>query len=533
VAIHIALRHYSVCSGRHCNNGVMAPFSRQASFGSETVIKEEKVAKPSLLNSTIGGLSTSSVPGAPSSAPAGATVAFGSTVSDFGRDTQLTNKDWSSEVAGLARFVRGVGLTPRLFEKLVHPPSGAPPPVIQARQANFVPAVARHVQSVKPNKAVMAEYWCPVVVEDEEGQRFVLHVDPIAVRQFRRMIAQEFQQVQEKRELFVSRIKSIRQEFPKVHCRDLIARIQREIADAEGRSEEQLIPPLPEETRTLHVFIEATPNMTQLDLVRKYLMEELVEAFQNGFLERVCFGILGFREWGGLASLSPEALECRDVAALAVVADWLQAAAVAVQSALTRSNKKWKSGSKGGECLRMAKALRQATTIDTLGEGHGAILFVVCSPPEDLPLSIGLVRRSPMSLQIAGVYGTCPLDPEPALQQLVDAAAPGSSLQLFFGPEYWSRFVEARGKQLAHLEAQECGDSPGSWQLDDDEVVSAKMLEMRLIERLMRECYAEAQQCEEELVCATRVLERTLVDREDIVHVLREEMDSPRPTAMN
>lgn len=128
-----------------------------------------------------------------------------------------------------------------------------------------------------------------------------------------------------------------------------------------------------------------------------------------------------------------------------------------------------------------------------------------------------------MQVLVTGVYGEAQEDPEPALQRLVDAAAPGSTLRLFFGPEYWSCFIAERRQQLAPVEMQaECWVEEPDWNFARDEVMSACVLELRLLERVIKECHQEAQLCERELVCAGKVLQRTLVDREDIRSVLRE-----------
>merc|ERR1712039_253624 len=62
-------------------------------------------------------------------------------------------------------------------------------------------------------------------------------------------------------------------------------------------------------------------------------------------------------------------------------------------------------------------------------------------------------------------------------------------------------------------------------------VVSPKVFEMRLIERIMWECYIEELRCEEELSCAGKVLERTLVDREDILATMRSPPQPSKPTS--
>lgn len=313
------------------------------------------------------------------------------------------------------------------------------------------------------------------------------------------------------------RIKHIRSEFPKAHSGDVAARLRREIADAESQADEPLVHPLPTPTRTLYVFIETTPHMVQLDLVHEYLVSELPAAMTTAGVERVSFVALGSDGSAADAapSLASEPLDCSDPAMLEKADAWLRS--ISGPAATRETSSRGSSAS-----YRLSKALRWATAADALGSGCSVVLLVACSRPSDLEVCIGLLRRSEVVLRVGGVFGAAPEDPEPALQRLADAAAPGSSLQLFFGPAYWTRFVAARSRQLERVEreAQESADKSGDG--GEGEIVSAKVFEMRLIERIMRECYAEEQQCEEELVCASRVLERTLVDQEDILAVLHE-----------
>ena len=81
-----------------------------------------------------------------------------------------------------------------------------------------------------------------------------------------------------------------------------------------------------------------------------------------------------------------------------------------------------------------------------------------------------------------------------------DAGAVGSSLRLFFGPTYWSNFAAARTRQLESLLKRTVAkpswnEAEGADGLadggDENEIVSPKVFEMRLIERIMRECYVE------------------------------------------
>jgi len=164
-----------------------------------------------------------------------------------------------------------------------------------------------------------------------------------------------------------------------------------------------------------------------------------------------------------------------------------------------------------------------------LGPGGGALLLVACNPPADVEGAVELLRRSDMVLQVAGVFGASPEDPEPVMERLVDAAAPGSALHLFFGPEYWRRFAALQRRRLATLREDEgvaeaaalAGGEGAGAEDEGGEIVEPKVLEMRLIERIMRECYVEEQRCEQELVCASKVLDRTLVAPEDIQAAMR------------
>ena len=58
-----------------------------------------------------------------------------------------------------------------------------------------------------------------------------------------------------------------------------------------------------------------------------------------------------------------------------------------------------------------------------------------------------------------------------------------------FGESYWDAFAAARRKQL---------EATAAVSNSDGETVSGEMLEIRLLERIMRECYVDEQRCEEE-----------------------------------
>lgn len=418
-------------------------------------------------------------------------------------------------------YKRGVGLTPRLFDALMHA-KNAP---IEALPSAYVPAINQHVQSVGPSKQVMAQLWCPVVVEDDAGARHVLHVDPIEVRQYRRGVTDELQQVKEKRKRMLARIKSIRQEFPKAHACDVQVRLKRELAEAEGRDKEPLLRGGKLAARVLHVFVEATAHMVQLELVRERLLSELPQAWAGDSIQQISLTAL---TGDGSSPLVPPLppINCRDRHTLQAVGDWLRDLVDALVAAAAATQRKGPIGKDRGG-YHLAKPLRGAMTARALSTGGSIVLLVTCSQPVDLEVCVGLVRRSEVVLKIAGVLGTSPNDPEPGLRQLASAGFAGSSTWLYFGTEYWTRFISARTRQLERVE-KEIGDSEthGWGDGDESEIVSAKVFEVRLMERVMRECYAQEQHCEEELVCASRVLERTLIDRDDMLTVLRDKSTS-------
>jgi len=275
--------------------------------------------------------------------------------------------------------------------------------------------------------------------------------------------------------------------------------------------------------------------MVQLDLVREHLKKELPAVIASAGVERISFTALDGSGKTDVPSLGSEPLLCADPATLKMADDWLGSlcASVATQESAPRG----RGAGASSNSYRLSPALRWVTSFEALSGGGSMVLLLACSRPSDsdLEVSIGIVRRSEVVLQVAGVFGTSPEDPEPSLQRLADAAAPGSMLHLFFGQTYWTRFIAARSKQLERVEREARlldGESPDKSGDDGQgEIVSAKVFEMRLIERIMRECYSEEQQCEEELVCASRVLERTLVDQEDILAVLHQKAPMAIPAA--
>eukprot|EP00927_Polykrikos_kofoidii_P061304 TRINITY_DN56159_c0_g1_i1.p1 TRINITY_DN56159_c0_g1~~TRINITY_DN56159_c0_g1_i1.p1 ORF type:complete len:559 (-),score=83.79 TRINITY_DN56159_c0_g1_i1:211-1887(-) len=464
------------------------------------------------------------------------------------------------------QLVRGVGLTPRLFETLAYSSKAC----LSSCAASYVPAISQYVESVAPSKNVMAQNFVPVVMEDEVGGRHAFHVDPIAIRQFRRRMGGELQQVQGKRERMLRRIRKIRNEFPAVHAYEQANRLQREIAEAESRINEPLVVPLPPKTPTLHVFVDVSRHMVQLDLVRSRLLEELPMVLESAGTRRVSFAALGAETCGAPQYTGPRNCSgAQDI--LHAANEWLQdivAEKIAVSCLAVRDSNEHsmnegttaaakklnacataadngtyvgssqfskppapRSNKDSNSChIKLAGLLRKATSADALCDGDASVVLLIassCPMAEELEACTALMRRSSTILQVVGVFGSSPQDPEPSLKQLSEAGAPGSSLRLFFGPIYWTNFARSRSLQMERVERElrkqrgdrESTDRPGGD--DDNEIVSSKVFEMRLIERVMRECYVEEQRCEEELVCATKLLERKALDREEVVAAFR------------
>jgi len=420
-----------------------------------------------------------------------------------------------------ARAVRGVGLTPRLFKELVDTPGAA----IDAAPAGYVPVITRHVQSILPSPNVMAQNFVPVVMEDEVGVRRVLHVDPLAVRKFRRSIAEELKNVQAKRQLMLGRIQSIRQQIPKARSKDIAACMEHEIACAETKIPECLVQKLSAHCLSLYILIEATPSMIQLKLVCDHLMRELPVVFDAGGVQTVSLAALGIEKpRRGHGEIFPSQLDCVEPAA---ALEWLYNLGSLQQEppqAASPRGRKGATPADAGSEVAWGKALRRAATANSMSGGCGAVLLIACSPPTDLDAGIAVVRRSDMIVQVVGVFGSAPEDPEPAMQALTDAAAEGSEFHLFFGAEYWTKFVAARRRQLVRVQEQakvEERTSGVKQEIEDFDIVDPKIFEMRLIERVMRECYVQERMCEDELQCASKVLDRTLVDPEDIMAALQ------------
>jgi len=449
-------------------------------------------------------------------------------------------------VATPAPTTRGVGLTPRLCEALL----GQRRATLKSLSGAYVPAIGTHVQSAGTSKQVMARYWCPIVVESEGGTREVLHADPLVVRQFRRTIAEELKHVQEKRRRMLRRIQAIRQHLPAERPEVMAARLRREIASAEAKADEPLMRPLPQGTRVLHVLIETSPNMIQLDLACQSLAQELPEALRASDAQFVTLTAIVPKGAGAAAAgvgagitvghgAVPRALEepltCAAPLFEEVLRDWFSAVASSRPLIIAAMKKNAKRSGKGGDSaelgvleaaravtaeLRVAPALRRLADADALGPGGAAALLIACTPPVDTEAAVEILRRSGMTLQIVGVYGLSPEDPETAFERLTDAASPGSVLRFFFGPVYWARYIAAQQSRLDALGfgGEDAVEAPDGLAEDG---VSSGVLEMRMIERIMRECYVEEQRCEEELRCAGNVLARTLVAPEDVAAAMR------------
>jgi len=353
-----------------------------------------------------------------------------------------------------------------------------------------------------------------------------LHVDPLAVRKFRRSIAEELKNVQAKRQLMLGRIQSIRQQIPKARSKDIASCMEHEIACAESRIPELLVHKFSAHSRSLYILIEATPGMIQLKLACEHLMRELPAVFDAGGVQTVSLAALGMEKpRRGHGEIFPAQL---DGVEPGTALEWLynlgSLQQEPPQAASTPRGRKAAPPAASGSEVAWGKALRHAATANSMSGGCGAVLLIACSPPTDLDAGIAVVRRSDMIVQVVGVFGSAPEDPEPAMQALTDAAAEGSEFHQFFGAEYWTKFVAARRRQLVRVQEQakvEERTSGVKQEIEDFDIVDPKIFEMRLIERVMRECYVQERMCEDELHCASKVLDRTLVDPEDILAALQ------------
>eukprot|EP00928_Gymnodinium_smaydae_P048788 TRINITY_DN32663_c0_g1_i1.p1 TRINITY_DN32663_c0_g1~~TRINITY_DN32663_c0_g1_i1.p1 ORF type:complete len:542 (+),score=124.04 TRINITY_DN32663_c0_g1_i1:75-1700(+) len=472
----------------------------------------------------------------------------------FGRSQSSRSAPAPATVAQApTQGMRGVNLTPLLHEALVSTPNAC----MEALPASYIPTIGRYVQSVEPSRNTVVQNYVPVLMEDEDGDRRAFHVDPLVVRRFQNKVADDLKHVREKRAQMLRRIHDLRREFPELPAREYARRLQREIEDAEERVGERLLRPLPLGTTTLHVLIDVTPHMLQLPLVRERMLHELPRILDEASTRRVTFTALGAHASEPASPSVPPTLDHDEM--LRAADEWLQELLRSRHESLDPEEERSEdsraaigSHAHHAVSLPLDAALRRSTAASAVGaeeEGLTAVLLIAsaCPTAASLETCVGLMRRSPAVIHVVGVFGSCPEDPEPALQSLAKAGAPGSCFWLFFGPTYWSNFALSRQRQLAEvlaaaqkeherramIDAASAGKSHQKSLFDEDEdypeteIVSTKVFEMRLIERIMRECYEEEQRFELELACAARLLERSVVDAEDLLAALRKPHKRP------
>ncbi|CAL1171247.1 unnamed protein product [Cladocopium goreaui] len=383
--------------------------------------------------------------------------------------------------------VRALGFTPRMFEALILGDDRH----MEALPSEHIATIKRHVHGNH-----MAEHWCPVIVENELGQRWALHLDPLLVRQHRIKVRQELFDVQEKRARMLRRIKDIRATLPKAHPAESRACWEKELHEAEQRlSEECLVRQFPNGVKHVTVFLEISQQMVQLDLVCRHLKTELWPRLERAGAQSMTLSTLGT---GSRARWRDLEVECS------------QEGRQLFEEFLDKVCQERPAAGGQGKAICMAKRLRKAIDADAL-LGRGAALFVLCSVPADAAECEQLLCRGQFTLQITGVLGASCEDPEICYERLIAAAAPGSALHLWFGEDYWKAFRAARRQQLESLS----GDAQDSL-ASDGEVVSGEMLELRVLERLMRECYVDEQRCEEELKIMSQVLAKELCEAHDV-----------------
>jgi len=394
--------------------------------------------------------------------------------------------------------VRAVGLTPRLFEALILEERH-----IEALPSEHVSTINRHVHGNH-----MAEHWCPVIVENDLCERWAVHLDPLRVRQHRIKVRQELFDVQEKRARMLRRIKDIRATLPSADPEESRRCWEKELQEAQtNRKKETLVKAFPSKIKHVTLFLEASPYMVQLELVCRHLKMELWPRLSVAGAELLTVVVFGLGSSRGSQDNELE-VECTTQGR------------VLFESFLNRlAQRPAPRGRKdaGSESISMSKRLRKAIDVDAL-LGRGAALFILCSVPADVAECEQLLCRGQFTLQICGVLGASPSDPEICYERLVAAAAPGSALHLWFGEEYWTAFSEARRSQL---EALSQGNSKETLACSDGEVVSGEMLELRVLERLMRECYVDEQRCEEELKIMSQLLAKDLAEVQDVRAVRR------------
>ncbi|CAK9054336.1 Dynein axonemal heavy chain 9 (Axonemal beta dynein heavy chain 9) (Ciliary dynein heavy chain 9), partial [Durusdinium trenchii] len=391
---------------------------------------------------------------------------------------------------------------PRKFEALVLHSDRH----FDALPSEHVTTIHRHVHGNH-----MAENWCPVIVENEVGERWAVHLDPLLIRQHRMKVRQELFDVQEKRSMMLRRIHEIRQSLPKAEPEESRKCWEKELKEAEHRRNEPLVRAFPPNIRHVTVFLEVSMHMVQLELVGRHLKEELWPRLVASQVECLTLVALDGRE------IEVEVTETGR-ASLTAFLDVLDPPPPRCLHSTQSQSRRSRSTGTAPE-LFMAPQLSKAIATDAL-LGHGAGLFVLCSKPADLEECEVLLKRSQLILQLCGVLGASPDDPEHSYERLVKAAAPGSALHLWFGAPYWDAFAAERRQHLEALrpllqETQRLGGRlPAQLGvLGDGEVVSGAVLEIRLLERVMRECYVDEQRCEEELKILTQLLSKVSVVR--------------------
>eukprot|EP00435_Cladocopium_sp_Y103_P071452 s636_g37.t1 len=156
-------------------------------------------------------------------------------------------------------LLQAVGFTPRMFEALILGDDRH----MEALPSEHIATINRHVHGNH-----MAEHWCPVIVENELGQRWALHLDPLLVRQHRIKVRQELFDVQEKRARMLRRIKDIRATLPKADAAESRSCWEKEIHEAEQRkNEECLVRAFPNGVTHVTVFLEVSLQMVPFNQV--------------------------------------------------------------------------------------------------------------------------------------------------------------------------------------------------------------------------------------------------------------------------
>jgi hypothetical protein len=115
----------------------------------------------------------------------------------------------------------------------------------------------------------------------------------------------------------------------------------------------------------------------------------------------------------------------------------------------------------------------------------------------------------PQHLALLGVKGNCAKDPEPFLQAVsINLQVP---LRVWFGPKYWAGYAESRRDLLSHINL-----SREDAEKHDSVLRSERsFLEMRLIEWILRDFYAEEQILRQERACTLGMLKNAITEPPD------------------